>query len=140
MILPLDIQTTLLVSSAAGLISSYLAYRRGKSPIFWFCIGVLFGFFGVFALFFSANGKKQRAVAPVVIQTFEPKPFLVGPVNKFWYYLDASHTQIGPLSYQGMTKAWQKGTLPLTALVWHEDLSQWTPLKELIQVESTQKV
>ena len=50
MIATFDLSTTLLVSSAAGLISGYLAYRRGKNPILWFLVGALFGLFGVFGL------------------------------------------------------------------------------------------
>jgi hypothetical protein len=128
-----DVKTTLLVSSIAGLISGYLAYRRGKSPIFWFFIGLLFGFFGVFALFFSTNKRKQSSPSP---QAKRPEPYLFGPSNKFWYYLDATNTQVGPMSYNGMANAWKQGVLPPSAFVWHEDLAEWKPLQELIRTES----
>lgn len=136
MIATFDLPTTLLVSSAAGLISSYLAYRRGKNPILWFLVGALFGLFGVFALFFSGHlRRKQPTPVPKVA---EPQPYLFGPTNKFWYYLDASGTQIGPVSYNGITTAWKNGTVPATAFVWHEDLGDWQTLQNLIRVEGVQ--
>ncbi len=127
-----DVKTTLLVSGVAGLISGYLAYKRGKNPIFWFIIGTLFGLLGVFAFFFLAKPKKQPAPQPEVRQ---PEPYIHGPADKFWYYLDASHSQIGPLSYNGLKSGWRQGTIPQSAFVWHEDLTDWTPLRELIRTE-----
>jgi hypothetical protein len=135
MITPFDLPTTLLISSAAGLISSYLAYRGGKNPILWFLVGVLFGFFGVFALFFSGHFKKKKPAPPN--NGIEPKPYLLGPSNKFWYYLDASGTQVGPMSYNGMTTAWKDGRVPITAFVWHEELIDWQPLQDLIRLENS---
>jgi hypothetical protein len=126
-----DLPTTILFSSIVGLISSYLAYRRGKSPITWFFIGALFGLLGVFALFFSMKQKKKQPSVPVAL----PEPYLSGPSNKFWYYLDASNAQVGPMSHNGMISAWKQGTIPLTTLVWHEDLTEWKALQELIQMK-----
>ena len=131
MMAPFDLSTTLLVSSVAGLLSSYLAYRRGKNPILWFLVGALFGMLGVFALFFSGHFKKKQAAS--VAKLAEPKPYLAGPTNKFWYYLDAAGTQVGPLSYNGMTAAWKEGTVPVTAFVWHEDLTDWQALQDLVR-------
>jgi hypothetical protein len=127
-----DVKMTLLVSCIAGLISGYLAYKRGKNPTFWFFIGTLFGLFGVFAFFFLSKPKKQPAPLPEVRQ---PEPYLLGPADKFWYYLDASHSQVGPLSYNGLKSGWKQGTIPLSAFVWHEDLTEWTPLQELIRIK-----
>jgi len=138
MMAPFDLSTTLLVSSAAGLISSYLAYRRGKNPLLWFLVGALFGLFGVFALFFSGYIKKKPPTP--VAKVIEPKPYLFGPANKFWYYLDASGTQVGPVSYNGMTTAWKDGTVPVTAFVWHEDLTDWKTLQDLIRLEGIQNI
>lgn len=130
-----DVKTTLIASAIAGIISSYLAYRRGKNPILWFLIGMLFGFFGVFALFFATTSKKQETPT---LKAIEPEPYLVGPSNKLWYYLDTSHTQVGPISYNGITSAWKEGKVAPTTFVWHEDLIDWKPLKDLIASKNSQ--
>ena len=132
MVTQVDVPTAILVSSIAGLISGYLAYRRGKNPILWFLIGLVFGIFGVFAFLFATNPRKKGAPAP---KSVSPEPYLHGPANKFWYYLDPTNTQIGPMSYNGMTQAWKKGTVSPTAYVWHEELAEWKPLQELIRTE-----
>ncbi len=122
----------LLASGAIGLLSSYLATKRGKNPIFWFMIGFFFGLLGVFAIFFSPNPKRQPALAEAA-----PTPYIQGPSDKFWYYLDNAHQQTGPISYNALNSAWQQGTIAPTNLVWHEELPEWKPLKELIQTTKT---
>jgi len=123
-----DAPALFLASSAVGLISGYLAHKRGKNPLVWFVLGFLFGIFGLFAIFFSP--KRTQAPRPTT-----PKPYLEGPIGRFWYYLDAAHKQVGPMSYDLMTKAWKNGTVSPATLVWHEEMTDWRPLQELIKLK-----
>jgi len=132
MFLP-DTPSLLLASSAVGLISSYLAHKRGKNPLLWFILGFLFGIFGIFAIFFASKARTQRVSTP---RPTTPQPYLDGPVGSFWYYLDPTHQQVGPMSYDLMTKAWKNGTVSPATLVWHEAMTDWRPLQELIKVKS----
>lgn len=120
------------MSTVAGFISAYLAHRRGKNPIIWFLVGCLFGLFGIFAFLFFTPKKRQTQSSPVV----EAQPYLFGPSDKFWYYLDAANTQVGPMSYDGLSNGWKQGKIPVNSLVWHEELTDWTPLQDLIRIES----
>jgi len=119
----------------AGIISAYLAYRRGKNPILWFFIGAVLGLIGVFAIFFWTKPRKQPAPLPMAPP---PEPRLIGPADKFWYFLDGSHAQVGPVSYQRMKSHWKEGTLSPTTFVWHEELPDWKPLQELIEMPSSE--
>ncbi len=123
---PLMIFTALIMGS----ISAYLAYRREKNPYLWFALGVLFGIFGIFAMFFGADKKKSME---------EPKPEpvlkIIGPSDKFWYYLDPTHQQKGPMSRDALTGAWKEGKIDLATYVWHEEMTDWKPLKETIIIE-----
>jgi len=130
MLLP-DTPSLILASSAVGLISGYLAHKRGKNPLLWFILGFLFGIFGLFAVFFAPQPKKKRTPRPTT-----PQPYLDGPIGRFWYYLDAAHTQMGPMSYDLITKAWKNGTVSPATLVWHEEMTDWRPLQELIKLKN----
>lgn len=122
--------TMLLVAAVIGTISAYLAFKQGKNPYLWFAIGFFFGVLGVFAMFF-ASSKKKPIPAP-------KQPFfrLEGPNDKFWYYLDPSHTQQGPMSKDAITIAWKAGKISPSTFIWHEELSEWKPLKESLRQET----
>ena len=108
-----------------GSISAYLAHKNKKNPYKWFSIGFLFGIFGIFAIFFASARKKTARRA-------SSKPILniQGPTDKFWYYIDPSKQQQGPMSKDALTLAWKEGKVGLSTYVWHEEMTEWTPLKK----------
>lgn len=120
----------LLIASVVGLLSAHIAARRGRNPYLWFGIGFLFGVLGILAIFFIPSAKKKPAPAVIVP---EPQPFIDGPIDRFWYYLDAAQSQQGPMSYQAITEAWKKGIIAASTLVWHEEMTDWTELQQLIK-------
>jgi len=123
---------TILFAALTGFLGAYLAKRRGRNPYLWFFMGSFFGILGAFAIFFAPSKKKpvrqpvEAAAAP------ELPPSIQGPSDKFWYYLDPSHQQVGPMSHDALTAAWSQGKISLTTYVWHEELPDWKPLQELI--------
>lgn len=108
---------------AFGSFASYMAYRRGRSPYTWFILGFLFGIFGIFAIFFASN--KKPAVEAEPIETIH------GPTDKFWFYLDPTEKKQGPMSLNTLTTLWKEGKVGLSTYVWHEEMSDWTPLREV---------
>lgn len=113
-----------------GAISAYLAHKRERNPYLWFIVGFLFGIFGIFAIFFASSKKKQ----PIVLKK-EPVFSIEGPKDKFWYYLDPSQQQHGPMSHEALTFAWKSGKIDLSTYIWHEEMADWKPLKETIKAE-----
>ena len=117
---------TLCAALLTGCLGAFLAKRRGRNPYNWFFIGFFFGVLGTLTIFFAPNKKQLPAVA-----TEPPLPTIQGPLNKFWYYLDGSHNQIGPMSHQSLTTEWRQGKISATTYVWHEELPEWKLLKDL---------
>lgn len=130
-----DLQTTILIKIATGLITAYLAIRRGRRPVFWFFIGFFFDLLGLIAFFFVPTPKKKLIPVPLTGTKTVPEPYLFGPADKFWYYLDESREQVGPMSHSGITNAWKGGKLSPATFIWHEDLPEWKPLEELVRIQ-----
>jgi uncharacterized membrane protein YfcA len=126
-----DFTTALLAGSITGLITAYVANRRARKPIPWFFVGFCFGLLGLL-FFFVMPQKKKPAPLPSVKP--EPQPYILGPADKYWYWLDASHAQVGPMSYTALSNHWKQGKIKPETYVWHEDLTDWKPLQELIRI------
>ncbi len=120
----------LLTAAVMGTLSAYLAKKRGKNPYLWFALGFFFGIFGIFALFFTSGAKKIPTQMPK-----QPVLRIEGPSDKFWYYLDPTHNQQGPMSRDALTEAWKSGKIDLSTFVWHEELPEWKPLKDTLKTE-----
>ena len=108
-----------------------IAERRGRNPYFWFGMGFIFGIFGLIAIFFIPSPKKAENEGSSTQS--EPKPYIDGPIDRFWYYLDQSRQQKGPMSHNALTLAWKTGEITTSTLVWYEDLANWKELQELIK-------
>lgn len=116
-----------------GSISAYLAARQGRNPYLWFFIGFFFGLVGLVTIFFVPKIQKEKkgeARTPVT------ESFIVGPTDKFWYYLDPAHKQMGPLSFTALNRAWKEGKVKSTTFVWNEEFSEWKPLQDCLQTRT----
>jgi hypothetical protein len=122
---------SLISSLCFGTLAAYLAYRRGRNIYGWFLLGALLGLFGMMAIFFVSQNKKRARKKPVMVST------IAGPKDKFWYYLDAKHQRIGPISLTALTTEWRKGNLSSSTFVWNEEMADWSPLEKLIKKERT---
>ena len=122
-----DLPTALSFSCLIGTLSAYLAHKRGRNPYAWFFIGVFFGLLGMIAIFFAPSQKNPKPVP----QTSEPT--LVGPTDRLWYYLDETHQQIGPMSFDALNKSWKLGKVPPSSYLWNESLPDWKPLQDFIR-------
>ena len=129
--IPIITPLTIIAALLTGALGAYLAHRRGRNPYIWFCIGSFFGILGAFAIFFAPSRKKNLS-KPVPQPSVQLTPTIQGPSDKFWYYLNPEHQQIGPMSLDGLTNAWRQGKISLTTYVWNEELPGWKPLQDLI--------
>jgi hypothetical protein len=128
----ITISPTVVVSTIIfGMLSAYLAHKKGRNPYVWFAIGILFGIFGMFAVFFIST--KKKASSPKT--NLEPVLRIHGPKDKFWYYLDKVHQQQGPMSHDALTSEWKTGKIDLATFVWNEEMTEWAPLKETLKAD-----
>ncbi len=114
-----------------GSIAAYLAHKRDRNPYIWFTVGFLFGIFGIFAFFFATQKKVITPIPKERVPVFT----IQGPKDKFWYYLDREQKQQGPISHAALASAWKQGNINEATLVWHEELTDWKPLKETLITE-----
>ena len=121
----------LLVAFCTGLLGAYLARKRGRNPYVWFFVGFFFGILGAMVIFFAPKAKKKPSPLSEPSKQ-DPLPSIKGPTDKFWYYLDPTHQQMGPMSLDALTSAWREGKISLTTYIWHEELSEWKFLKDCL--------
>jgi hypothetical protein len=111
------------------------ARRLGKNPIIWLVLGALFGIFAFLALVFIGLRKPVKKTAPAA--PLVPTPVALSPshAEKFWYYLNNNKEQFGPMSFQGLGKAWKEGAVSETTFVWNEEMENWQHFKDVVTVE-----
>lgn len=126
----LSLPVHLLIATIVGFLSAHIANRRGRNSYLWFGIGFLFGILGILAIFLIPSAKKKQVPA---LPCAEPQPYIDGPIDRFWYYLDTANRQQGPMSHNALTKAWKNGEIASSTLVWHEELAGWKELQGLIK-------
>ncbi len=120
------------VSLILGLACGHYAKRRGRGPIPWLVMGGLFGIFALIALFILPNLKKQKtSKKPTVVEPTKLTATFPLHAEKLWYYLDDEKKQMGPMSFSGLSKAWDEGVVREVTLVWNEGMQNWQHLKEV---------
>lgn len=124
---------TFLMSTLFGLMASYFAVRRKRNPYLWFSVGFIFGIFGLCAFFIAPQKKRGRRKGQLPKREARPAPILQGPSDKFWFYLDTNHAQVGPISYSAILKALNLGQISKNTYVWHENLDEWKKAEDLYQ-------
>jgi len=119
-----------------GAISAFLAKKRGKNPVLWFFLGMLFGVFGIFFLFFqrppSNSHPYQNNSRNTDPNTLDITPKLASLAKKdFWYYLDDKKNQVGPLSQEKLVENYKKGEIKDNTYVWNDTLEDWKRIEDL---------
>lgn len=111
-----------------GLITAYIAHKKGRNPYLWFPIGCFFGIFGIFAVFFMKPVKKAEPAKErkPIATAFRLPHFL-------WYYLDEKSAQHGPMSSNALESALREGKLSLASYVWREGMAEWKCLSHVCE-------
>lgn len=134
----IEILLTTVMWLLVGAATARLARKRGRDPAAWFVWGVLFGIFTFILLWFlPAFSKKEEkptlatpvtAIAPVARAA---APVTVAAAVQQWYLVDLKREQQGPLPFESLKDAWQRGELTPQALVWTCGMQQWQKIEQL---------
>lgn len=113
----------ILTYSLIGLISAYVAKKKGRNPYLWFSLGVFFGVLALIVMYLisSKSSKKSLIQKPAI-----PAPILD---SKLWYYLNQDE-QVGPISLNKLSNLLKEGKINLNTYVWNEELDAWKFLNE----------
>ena len=126
---------SLLLGFLNAFVCAHFAKKRGRNPYYWFISGALFGLLALGTLFLLPSRKKANAELKMALPQ-PPQLQALSPTqtSKFWYYLDQEKKQFGPMSFDGLARAWREGDLSAQNLVWNEELENWKPFDEVINI------
>lgn len=135
---------TVILWIATGVITSYLAYRRGRDPGFWFFTGMVLGLIGFFILLVLPPKKEAKFMKLDETKTFfspdlneeeatvaPPKEVSVFPKGG-WYFATKAREQIGPISWEELQNAYQQKKIDL---VWNEGMESWKSLSSMKELQ-----
>lgn len=125
---------SILIGILCACICARYARKRGRNPVHWFVWGALFGLFALLALFLLPARKVAKApsIHPIpvpVLQALAPTQ-----ADKLWYYLDGEKQQFGPMSFDGLNRAWRDGRIHVQSFVWNDELENWKRLEEVAAI------
>ena len=122
---------SIIVSFLLGCQCRYLAQKKGRDQTIWFMAGAFFGIFALLVILFLPARIKVVTVLPA-----EPPFEAISSLHaeKFWYFLDETKNQNGPMSFSALKSAWNKGTIRKKTFVWNEEMENWKHLEEVIKL------
>jgi hypothetical protein len=120
----------LLILFILGAINAYFAKIRGRDPVAWFVIGMLFGVLGILAVFLlPALNKNENGETAGTPKELDPTPSKFS--HKDWFFLDDNHTQQGPYSWDGLNAAWRENRFNSTSYIWCEGMPEWKKVEDV---------
>ena len=120
------------IAVVLGALAALIAQGRGRSPLHWFVIGLLLGFFGIIFLFFLPSTKKEASGdQAVAVKPEAAPPIIASPTLGNWFFLDPQKNVQGPLSLSLLKEQWNKGLLTARSWVWNESLIEWKKLEDV---------
>ena len=108
------------------------ARSRGRSPVAWFFLGSLLGWWGLLLLYLLPPVFSEE-VPPPVAQVVLPveKPRFPVEQSKDWFFIDQAKTVCGPLSGKDLKEKWSAGQLNASSWVWNENITEWKKISQV---------
>ena len=139
----------ILVAIFLGTLSSYLARKKNRSPLYWFFIGAYLGVIGLIILYFLPSKSKNLDLVPALNKGY-PEPKAQSELslpprkdssswikkNQLWYFLDKDNKQFGPMSLNGLKQSWIDDLMTSQTYIWCEDMEDWKRLEDVPDIHS----
>lgn len=136
--------TVILVGVIASL-TAYYAHRQGRDPWLWMALGLLLGLIApVILLFLSFSKQNEEQSKEVTRHVYEDPPLQLSQpplieekenvlpfAEKYWYYLDETHQQRGPVEETVLKELWKGGNLSTQTYVWSSGMEAWQTVAQL---------
>lgn len=137
---------SIIVSLLIGALTAYFAVQRGRDMGIWFFLGIIFGVFGLLALFLlpDLSGKKeeeqQKEAAPADVVVIPAVPTIQEVwQNSQWFYIGKERVQQGPVAFSRLKELWKDGAIDAEAFVWYDGLGLWKRIREVVDLEEELK-
>ncbi|NGX33486.1 MAG: hypothetical protein K1060chlam4_01555 [Candidatus Anoxychlamydiales bacterium] len=116
--------------------SSKLAYKRKRDTQLWFILGLLFGIVALAIIYFLKPLKSFKKNTQRISKRISTKPLInhfavLKTDNNYWYYLDNTKKQIGPMSLEKLYDFYLKQKISNYTYVWNDTMDNWKKLKEI---------
>jgi GYF domain 2 len=123
-----------------GAICSFVAKQKGRDPVAWYILGMLFCLLALVVLFLLPPLPSQ---AEDIEENEDQKLSGLKPggqteplyTQNEWFYISEEKRAQGPVGFELLKKMWQEGRLSSNSFLWTEGMNQWKRVKELKGME-----
>jgi hypothetical protein len=118
-----------------GWLAALGARSRGRSPMAWFLLGSLLGWWGLLLLYLLPPLLPEEAVSGAAMTPPGEKSAVPNPLeqSRDWFFLDQAKTACGPLTGKALKEKWKAGQLGSSSWVWNDSIVDW---KKISQVQN----
>jgi len=138
---------SVIVGLLVGWVNALYAPKRGRDPLTWFVLGILFSLLSLITLLLlppvKKKSEKKKAFSGPSFSgtTIDVTPLEEGKVSQeiqldevdqnFWYYLDQSRQQKGPVRFSELQDLFFEGAITEKTYLWSEGMKEWKLLQNL---------
>jgi hypothetical protein len=126
-----------------GAMCAYFANQRGRDPIVWFIVGMLFGVLGLLVLVLLPPAEEIKNTHPnrdVDHNTESGGVLLPLPtpsrdyILKDWFYFDTDNKQHGPVDFDILKTEWNHGKINADSFIWSEGMDSWQKIGDMQEI------
>lgn len=142
----MNVLLSALIGLFFGWINALIASRKGRDPLIWFVLGIIFALASLIVLVLLPPVRTKKKVSRD--QSFVGTTIDVTPLGKKgdvittelvldsvedqnWYYLDERRQQKGPITFGQLKDLFKQGLVVDNTYLWSEGMPQWVELSQL---------
>ena len=120
-----------------GCLAAVSARSRGRSPLTWFFVGILLGWYGLLLLYIlpviqaQEEAPKRSSEPPVAGPGPAPDPMSDLDGTQGWFFLDHAKTVCGPITATMLRTKWHEGQLFPESWVWNDLIVSWKKISQV---------
>lgn len=126
-----------------GGVCSYVAKNKGRNPVMWYILGMLFCLLALIVLSLLPSLKTPAQISDETEENedeklsgsgFDEKKILAYQQNE-WFYLGEDKQPKGPVGFNDLKTLWMDGLLESRSFVWTEGMVNWKRISEMVGLE-----
>lgn len=118
-----------------GTICAVIAKQKGRDPVAWYVLGMLFCLLALIVLLLLPSLPPQQDVeenedqklAGIKLQELVEKSYQ----QNEWFYIGKERNTQGPVGFSFLKKIWEEGGISANSFVWSEGMQKWERIKDL---------